>query len=187
MFLVRIFQNGKAKRALARNNWSITFTLNYNSQLWRQDTGGTWKLGQDVGYGFGWRLSVFSYWSDPYTLDHHVFTDNTGAEYCLDFNNGGVWTSNECIYVAYDQNQNRLYFPDGSFWVMGSASAGTEEDAGTLYPTTMQDANDNQIYVRYKSGIGMPNTNTSARISEIDDHRGQGMGKTYHSNKADQP
>jgi hypothetical protein len=33
----------------SRGGWSATFVLSYNSQIWRQDSGGTWKLGKDVG------------------------------------------------------------------------------------------------------------------------------------------
>src|SRR5439155_6414531 len=43
-------------KAQGRGDWSVNLALNYNSQIWRQDTGGTWNLGMDVGYGFGWRL-----------------------------------------------------------------------------------------------------------------------------------
>ena len=32
----------------SRGGWSTTFMLSYNSQLWRQDAGGTWKVGHDV-------------------------------------------------------------------------------------------------------------------------------------------
>jgi hypothetical protein len=67
------------------------------------------------------------------------------AEYRLDINNNGVWTSRE-TYVWYDSNAQRLYFADGSFWFMGAQSAGTEEDAGTMYPTFMQDSNGNQLW-----------------------------------------
>jgi len=49
------------------------------------------------------------------TIHHYVFIDATGTEYRLDQNNGGVWTSREGAYVSFDQNANRLYFPDGGF------------------------------------------------------------------------
>ena len=54
------------------------------------------------------------------TLHHWLFTDSTGSEYRLDTNTSGVWTSHEDIYVSYDSNSNRLYFPDSSFRVMGA-------------------------------------------------------------------
>jgi chitodextrinase len=47
-------------KALARSGWSATLSLSYNSQMWRNDAGGTWKLGRDVGYGLGWRLMAGS-------------------------------------------------------------------------------------------------------------------------------
>ncbi len=88
-------------KAQARGGWGATFALNYNSQVWRKDAAATWKLGQDVGYGFGWKLlagSITPFWGDYWTIHHYVFTDATGAEYRLDQNSGGVWTSREGTY-----------------------------------------------------------------------------------------
>jgi RHS repeat-associated protein len=161
-------------KAQGRGGWGVTFALSYNSQLWRQDPGGTWKLGRDVGYGFGWQLmagSLTPYWSDYLTIHHYVYTDLSGAEYRLDINTNGVWTSREGVYVSYDATNQRLYFPDGSFWVMGAVSAGTEDDAGVMYPTLMQDSNGNQVTVSYYTGVGVPWSNSSARIYEIRDFR----------------
>ncbi|MEK7407925.1 MAG: hypothetical protein AAB225_22875, partial [Acidobacteriota bacterium] len=161
-------------RAQGRGGSGVAFALSYNSQLWRQDSGGTWKLGRDVGYGFGWRLqagSITPYWSDYWTVHHYLFTDSSGAEYRLDVNTNGIWTSREGIYLEYDAAAQRLYFPDGSFWVMGAVSAGTEQDAGTRYPTLVQDSNGNQIFVRYRAGLGVTWTDSSARINEIEDVR----------------
>jgi YD repeat-containing protein len=169
-------------KAQGRGGWGVTFALSYNSQLWRKDNGGTWKLGRDVGYGFGWRLmagSVTPYWWGWGSLDHYVFTDASGAEYRLDVNTNGVWTSRESTYVSYDANTQRLYFTDGSFWVMGAVSAGTEEDAGAMYPTLMQDSNGNQILVRYYAGRGVSWANSSARIQDIEDVRAVWVGDLH--------
>jgi hypothetical protein len=54
---------------------------------------------------------------------------------------------------------------------MGCVSAGTEQDAGTRYPTVIQDSNGNQILLTYKSGIGTAWDNSSARIWRVDDVR----------------
>ena len=54
------------------------------------------KLGRDVGYGLGWKLqagSLAPYWTGYWALHHWTFTDATGAEYRLDVNANGVWTS----------------------------------------------------------------------------------------------
>ncbi|MCI0718594.1 MAG: hypothetical protein L0338_06410, partial [Acidobacteria bacterium] len=161
-------------KAQGRGGWGVPFALSYNSQLWRHDSGGTWKLGADVGYGFGWRLqagSLLPVWSGPTTIHHYLFVDSSGAEYWLNQWNGSVWTSGEGIYLAYEAALKRLYFPDGSFWVMDCTSAGGEQDAGTLYPTRMQDTNGNQILIRYQAGAGAGWTNSSARIEEIEDVR----------------
>src|SRR5205807_2111322 len=66
---------------------------------------------------------------------------------------------------------NKLYFRDGSYWVMGATSGGTEQDAGTMYPTQIQDTNGNQIFIRYNTGLNSPFSNSSARINEIEDVR----------------
>jgi hypothetical protein len=125
--------------AQGRAGWKIPVGLSYNAQNWRQDNGANWQLGSDVGFGFGWRMTIGSitpyyiyWWDGP---DHYVFTDSTGAEYRLDVNNGGVWSSTHGVYVWFDSNANVLHFKDGTFWVMGCTSGGTEPDAGTEYPT----------------------------------------------------
>jgi hypothetical protein len=134
--------------AMNRNGGSVGFRLSYNSQNWRKDASATWKLGRDVGYGFGWRLmagSITPSWEGAFDIHHYTFTDSTGAEYRLDTPitspMGSVWVSKEGVYVTYNPTTNRLYFPDGSFWVMGCLSAGGEQDAGTRYPTVMEDSN----------------------------------------------
>jgi RHS repeat-associated protein len=171
-------------RAQGRNGWGVGFSLGYNSQNWRKDLGGTWDLGRDVGYGYGWKLmagSITPYWSGYYTLDHWTFTDATGAEYRLTINSSGVWTSKESVYLSYNANTDTLNFPDGSFWTMGATSAGSEQDAGTLYPTVMEDTNGNQVLISYADGIGVSWSNSSARITSIADVRAVNSGGSYWS------
>jgi hypothetical protein len=167
--------------AMGRGGWSASFNLNYNSQAWRQDPGpntsvNTWNLGLDVGYGFGWHLmagSITPIWEDTWTIDHFVYTDSTGAEYWLNQydSTNCMWTSLGGVYVGYNPCVNRLYFPDGSFWTMGATSGGIEQDAGTLYPTQMEDTNGNQINIKYQNGVASPQTNSSGRITSIEDVR----------------
>ena len=54
---------------------------------------------------------------------------------------------------------------------MGATSAGTEQDAGTMYPTVMEDSNGNQILLYYNSGLGVTFPNSSARFNYIEDVR----------------
>jgi hypothetical protein len=123
----------------SRGGWSTTFMLSYNSQMWRQDSGGTWKLGKDVGYGLGWSLQAGSI--VPVVLSgvvqYFVYTDATGAEYRLSPAGNGVFASLEGVHVWYDSAAQALRFPDGSWWDMYAQSAALEADAGTLYPTAM--------------------------------------------------
>jgi YD repeat-containing protein len=161
----------------ARGGWSVGINLSYNSQNWAKSTHSTWQYGRDVGYGYGWRLqagSLTPVYADYWNMHHYLFVDSTGAEYRLDQNNGGVWSSKEGIYVYFDSFTGRLYFKDGSFWVMGCVSAGTEQDAGTMYPTVMQDTNGNQIILTYNPGLGIGPSNSSARIKTIEDVRHSG-------------
>src|ERR1700730_8210050 len=93
-------------KAMGRGGWGVGFNLTYNSQNWRHDPGGTWQLGEDVGFGYGWKLSAGSllpYIGSNGTLygpiGEYLFTDATGAQYHLNQNNGGIWTSTESTYV----------------------------------------------------------------------------------------
>ena len=134
-----------------------------------------------MGYGFGWQLlagSLTPIYNGLFTVSYYLFTDATGAQYHLNQNSSGVWSSLESVYVWYDSNVGRLYFRDGSFWVFGCTSAGTEQDAGVMYPTLMEDTNGNQITITYQAGAGVSWTNSSARIVNILDTRGAG-GNTY--------
>ena len=161
-------------KAMGRGGWGVGFDLSYNSQNWRKDSGGTWQLGRDLGYGYGWKMqagSLTPVYSGYYQLDHYLFIDATGAQYRLNVNNGGVWSSQEGIYVYYDSNAGLLHFRDGSFWTMGSLSAGTEQDAGTMYPTLIEDSNGNQITLVYNDGDGVTWGNSSSRISTVTDVR----------------
>ena len=155
--------------------WSLPIALIYNSQNWRLDNAGnTWKLGADVGFGFGWKMeagSLTPFYSNYTTLQFYRFSDASGATYRLDQNNNGIWTSKESVYVTCDANRQRLYFNNGMFWVMGSISAGTEPDAGSMYPTLAQDSNGNRIQLEYRPGVGVSWINSSARLAKIYDVR----------------
>jgi YD repeat-containing protein len=171
-------------KAMGRGGWGVGFNLAYNSQNWRQDPGGTWQLGEDVGYGYGWKLlagSLLPLDAPSGLVGEYLFTDATGAQYHLNQNSGGVWTSVESVYVSYDSNVGKLHFNDGSFWVMGSTSAGTEWDAGTMYPTLMEDSNGNQVVISYNDGVGVTWGNSSSRISTIEDVRGSDYAFTYNT------
>ncbi len=148
-------------KAQGRTGWTVPVSLNYNSQNWRQDSGTNWNLGTDVGFGYGWKAQIGSitpYYNADWTVgvDHYIFTDGTGAEYRLDQNTGTVWSSRQGIYVWFDSVTNVLHFKDGTSWVMGAISGGAEPDAGTMYPTIMQDGAGNQVQVAYQAAISLP-------------------------------
>ena len=170
-------------KAMSRGGWGIGFSLNYNSQNWRQDPGGTWQRGRDIGFGYGWKMqagSLTPVYSSYWSIDHYLFIDSTGAEYRLNVNTNGVWSSQESIYVYYDSNSGLLHFRDGSFWSMLCTSAGNEQDAGTMYPTGIEDSNGNQITVNYNNGVGVTWPQSSARINSIVDVRTGPSQNTYN-------
>ena len=153
-----------------------TIALSYNSQIWKRTGTTSSNLGVDVGYGFGWRLQAGSITPSG---SYYLFRDGTGAEYLLDQGTYPVYTSKQGTYVSYDANANTVYFPDGSFWVMGSKSAAGEPDAGSLYPTKMEDSNGNYIQIQYATSTGGGGINTSARIQYIIDSRSNGLSNVY--------
>ena len=145
--------------------------LSYNSQNWREHGTGVFKLGQNTGAGYGWRLgfgSLVPYYQDYWTIHHWTFIDASGAEYRLSLDANGRWVSSEGLYIAYSPSSNKLRFNDGSYWVMGSVSTGGEEDAGARYPTRMVDSNGNTITIWYQAGQGMAGDNTSSRITGVE-------------------
>jgi RHS repeat-associated protein len=159
---------------VGRGGVTVPVALSYNSQNWRKDNATTWKIGADLGYGFGWRLaagSVIPVYVNS-VLSYYVFTDATGAEYKLDQNSGNVWRGTDGVYVWYDANTARLWFKNGSYWQMDCVSGGQEQDAGTRYPVRVQDTHGNYIVLSYQSatGGGSP-PNTSSRLLTIEDSR----------------
>jgi hypothetical protein len=123
-------------KAMGRGSWSVGFNLTYNSQNWRQDPGGTWQVGEDVGYGYGWKLLAGSLLliTSPSGIAEFLFTDATGAQYHLNQNNGGIWTSTESIYVSFDSNAWVLHFNDGSFLGDGLRLSWYRMGPGNLLP-----------------------------------------------------
>jgi len=126
--------------AQGRNGRSVPLRLAYNSQNWRQDVDAqytanyTWNLGEDIGYGYGWTLQVGSltpYYKNPSSVpDHYLYIDGTGAQFRLNVNVSGIYSSQEGIYVWYDPATNLLHFKDGSTWLMGCTSGGSKPTSG---------------------------------------------------------
>ena len=92
--------------AQGRNGSGVNFNLIYNSQNWREDSGGIWEFGADTGYGYGWRLmagSITPVWNPGgLSANYYIYVDSSGAEYNLNQNNGNIWSSPESIYVWFD-------------------------------------------------------------------------------------
>lgn len=172
-------------RAQSRHGLSMGFALSYDSQIWRYGDGQSWSTGFDVGYGFGWKLqagSIYPVYSSNSSILYYVFTDSSGADYRLDYSSSNHYWSREGHYqMHYDPVTTRLWFNDGSNWLMGAVSGSTEPDAGTRYPTVATDSNGNQIQLRYKPAVGTAAVNTSARLDWIWDARAGGFGNVSYN------
>jgi RHS repeat-associated protein len=165
-------------QAQGRAGMAATFALSYNSQIWRQTSSPntSWLLGRDVGYGLGWTLQLGSI---APAGTYYIFTDASGAQYQLNGAAGNLWISQDGSYATYDATAQRLYFPDGSFWLMSVQSASGEPDAGTRYSSLIEDSNGNTIAIQYAQGAGGATTNTSGRITQITDSRATGSNASY--------
>ena len=151
---------------------SIGINCSYNAQSWEDDSVGGRNHGIDSGVGHGWSVrigSIVRQYSGN-TVSGCTYVDGTGAEYPLTPSRG-VWVSLQGIYVSYDDVKSRLRFPNGTFWELECQSAAGEPDAGTLYPTLIQDRNGNQIVIRYANGAGSDREDSCSRIVEIVDAR----------------
>ena len=192
-------------RPQGRGGWSVPIALTYNSQIWKSDSAGIQNMGLDVGYGYGWKMlagSLTPFWNPASNqLDHYLYTDATGGQYRLYQSGvGNIWISHlypassglsgEAIYVYYDSDSNLLHFRDGSSWYMGCVSSGEEQDAGTMYPTILEDRNGNQVIITYVTGLGTDTysasptgygPNSSARILSIEDTRATGTPRTTYN------
>ena len=174
-------------QGVGRNGLQVPISLSYNSQIWQYASANTFLHGQHIGVGLGWRLQVGSVrpvYSAAGTLHHYVLADSTGAEYRLDQNSSGLWSSTDGTYAQYNSSTQQLFWPDGTFWKMDVVATSTEPDAGTQYPSVIQDRNGNQILFRYDWGAGGTSANgSSGRLAAIEDVRAQpdGGGATTRS------
>jgi RHS repeat-associated protein len=151
---------------------SVPVRLSYNSQIWKRGPAGPKSYGSDSSAGYGWRLQIASLVPEMNgsTPTGFTFVDGSGAEYRMT-QSGNVWRSLHGHYVTWEPAQSVLWFANGSSMTFGSVAGPHEADAGTLYPTLIQDTNGNQIVVSYLAGIGQGGSNSSGRISQIEDAR----------------
>ncbi|WP_263385931.1 RHS repeat domain-containing protein [Granulicella arctica] len=158
-------------RAMSRS-CSVPVSLTYNSQIWKQGLAGSKSYGSDSCVGYAWRLHISSVIPETNgtTASGFTFVDGSGAEYRMT-QSGNVWRSLNGHYVTWDPAQSTLWLANGSSMTFGSVAGPHEDDAGTMYPTLIQDTNGNQIVVSYLAGIGQTGSNSSGRISQIQDAR----------------
>jgi RHS repeat-associated protein len=156
----------------ASRNCGAAVCLSYNSQLWKQGIAGPKSYGGDSGFGYGWRVQIVSIVPETNggAATGFTFIDGTGAEYRMK-QYGSVWRSLHGHYITWDPSLSALWFADGTSMTFRSVAGPYEANAGTLYPTLIQDTNGNQVLVSYLAGIGQTGTNSSGRISQIQDAR----------------
>ena len=138
--------------------------LVYNSQVWSRDASGVQYTAVDAGYGAGWSLWVGAMYPvyAGGVIDHYRFIDSSGATRRLFFSSGDTYISRDSTYLKWDRVLHRLWFRDGTFWDFDYVSLDPEPDAGTRYPTRLQDTNGNYVTIAYSTG---------ARITQILDSR----------------
>ena len=151
---------------------SAVVVLSYNSQLSLGDTSGTKWIGIDSGFGFGWRLGIAAIVPQlkDGAISGYTYVDGHGSEYVLT-QNGKIWVSLQSQYLTWDPALAVLRFASGKTYKFGCTSCRGEADAGSLYPTVIEDSNGNQILVQYEPGITCSTANSSSRLSSISDAR----------------
>jgi RHS repeat-associated protein len=138
--------------------------LVYNSQVWSRDASGVQYTAVDAGYGAGWSLwlgATYPVYASG-VIDHYRFIDSSGATHRLYPSTGDTYVSRDSTYLKWDRVLHRLWFRDGTFWDFDYVSLDPEPDAGTRYPTKIQDTNGNYLTISYLTG---------ARINDIHDSR----------------
>jgi RHS repeat-associated protein len=143
---------------------SPTLSLAYNSQVWSRDASGVQYTAVDAGYGAGWSLwlgAMYPVYAAG-VIDHYRFIDSSGATHRLYPSTGDTYISRDSTYLKWDRVLHRLWFRDGTFWDFDYVSLDPEPDAGTRYPTRLQDTNGNYVTIAYSTG---------ARITQILDSR----------------
>jgi RHS repeat-associated protein len=138
--------------------------LVYNSQVWSRDASGVQYTAVDGGYGAGWSLwlgAMYPVYAAG-VIDHYRFIDSSGATHRLYPSTGDTYVSRDSTYLKWDRVLHRLWFRNGTFWDFDYVSLDPEPDAGTRYPTKIQDTNGNYVTISYLTG---------ARINDIHDSR----------------
>jgi RHS repeat-associated protein len=154
-------------------------TAAWNSQIWSHDSTGDHFNATDTGYGMGWIFQVAAMYPvmSGSTIDHFELQASSGVIRKLyQVGSSTQYKSQDSSYLLWDYSTRKLTFRDGSVWTFGCNSIGVEQDAGTLYPTQLEDTNGNLITISYQPGQVSSNpavfstqNNTSSRISTVQD------------------
>ncbi len=163
-------------------------TASWNSQFWTYDATGSHMNAIDTGYGLGFTFSLGGM-SPVYNgsqIDHFEFIDGGGLIHKLYWTSGNKYKSQDSSYLLWDYGASpypTLTFNDGSVWSFGCVSEHPEADAGTRYPTLLKDANGNTITVTYQGVSALGGTNTTSRLSSMQDAL-TSYGWTYYTSGA---
>ena len=147
---------------------NVALRLSFNSQIWRRGYKEVKAYGKDLGFGYGWKLQIGSITPSSIGASRaFIYTDNTGAEYHLR-QCGDVWRSIGATHITFDPSRSQLWFANGTSMIFGAVAGPMEPDAGSLYPTVVQDLAGHRVLISYLPGSGSKLRNTSGRISQID-------------------
>ena len=129
-------------KAMGRGGNGIGFNLSYNAQNWRQDPGGTWQLGRDLGYGYGWRLqagSLTPVYDNPIPL---IITSSPTppAPLPLAVNTNGVWSSQESVHIYYNAAPIICTSPMAACGEWAAPRREASRIRAAMYPTSITDS-----------------------------------------------
>ncbi len=154
----------------------FSMLASWNSQFWSWDAGGTRMNALDTGYGLGFLFAAGGGVYPVYNgnlIDRFEFQDAAGVIHKLYENPAGSkkYKSQDSTYLVWDYNPSppTLTFTDGTVWFFDCYSRDPEPDAGTRYPTKLKDTNGNLITIIYQAAAGLTGTNSSSRITSIQD------------------
>jgi len=130
----------------------------------------------NLGYGYGWKLqagSILPVYSDWLTIHHYVFTDAAAQNTVWIRTPTACGLRRKASTPPTTPARSASISPTARFGLRRSLG-GTEEDAGTLYPTPVPGHQRQSDLLRYGAASGLPWTGSSARIVQVEDVRAGG-------------
>ena len=134
------------------NGPGFQLSASFNSQVWSTDAAGVLQNGMDVGYGYNFMFQIGALVPiyNGNLLVRYDFLDGVGSVHHMYAQSGSttVFLSQDSSYLTLNVAASpypTITFTDGTVWQFGCTSEAPEPDAGTMYPTQLEDTNGNLI------------------------------------------